>query len=109
MLHLVLFQVWFYMVLQHGVWKSISWGTVQFIVIEHLLSALRGVNTQSGEPLVWNMAEVKPMPSKALSCETLQLGLNRINSHYGHLCKEELDASMANELAEPGLYFYHVG
>lgn len=45
---------------------------------------------------------MKPMVSKAWSCDSLKQGLNRVQSHYGHLQADELSESdMLQELADP--------
>ena len=50
------------------------------------------------------MANLQSMPSKAWSCSSLQRGLERVHSNYGHLCNEDLsEEEMRKEMAVPGL------
>lgn len=48
---------------------------------------------------------VKPMLSQAWSCSSLEAGLKRVVSHYGHLRTDDLtETEMKDELAVPGLF-----
>lgn len=46
---------------------------------------------------------IQPMLSQAWSRSSLEAGLKRVNSHYGHLRTDELtEEQMQDELAVPG-------
>ncbi len=51
--------------------------------------------------------KIQPLLSQAWSCSSLEAGLKRVNSHYGHLCTDDLtEKEMRDELAVPGLNTY---